>query len=82
MGISQQKLISIKVTKLKNLIDLEIDFSGSPVTAILGPNGNGKSTVLHALACAYQPMEMGENHKFSNFSYQVLMRSGMIPTLK
>lgn len=65
--ISQQKLESLKVRKLKNLIELELDFEGSPVTAILGPNGNGKSTVLHALACAYQPVAKGENLKFSNF---------------
>lgn len=67
MSISQQKLDSLRVRKLKNLIELDIDFKGAPVTAILGPNGNGKSTVLHALACAYQPVESGENHKFSNF---------------
>lgn len=67
MAVSQQKLKSLKVRKLKNLIELEIDFSGSPVTAILGPNGNGKSTVLHALACAYRPINNGESHKFSNF---------------
>ena len=65
--ISQQKLELLKVRKLKNLIELELDFEGSPVTAILGPNGNGKSTVLHALACAYQPVTNGDNLKFSNF---------------
>ncbi|MGL0932641.1 AAA family ATPase [Vibrio vulnificus] len=65
--ISQQKLKSLYVRKLKNLIELNIDFEGAPVTAILGPNGNGKSTVLHALACAYQPVSNGENLKFSNF---------------
>lgn len=65
--ICKQKLESIKIRKLKNLIELELDFEGSPVTAILGPNGNGKSTVLHALACAFQPVDKGENLKFSNF---------------
>lgn len=67
MTVSQQKLESLYVRKLKNLTDVNIDLRGSPVTAILGPNGNGKSTVLHALACAYQPINKGENHKFSNF---------------
>jgi AAA15 family ATPase/GTPase len=67
MTISNQKLKSIKFTKLKNLISLDIDFNGSPVTAILGPNGNGKSTILHAIACVYQPVTNGENHKFSEF---------------
>jgi predicted ATPase len=67
MPISQQKLSSLHVSKLKNLVDLDICFDGAPITAILGSNGNGKSTVLHALACAYQPNTSGENHKFSNF---------------
>ena len=67
MPISQQKLHTLTISKLKSIVDLEIDFTGSPVTAILGPNGNGKSTVLHALACAFQPIKHGENHKFSNF---------------
>ncbi|MEZ8414506.1 AAA family ATPase [Vibrio splendidus] len=65
--ICQQKLESLKVRKLKNLIELDLNFEGALVTAILGPNGNGKSTVLHALACAYQPIDKGENLKFSNF---------------
>ena len=65
--ISQQVIHSIKIKELKNLIDLEMSFEGSPVTAILGPNGNGKSTVLHALACAFEPNTDGENYKFSSF---------------
>lgn len=67
MAVSQQRLVSLHVLKLKNLVDLDIDFNDSPVTAVLGPNGNGKSTVLHILACAFQPSNKGENHKFSNF---------------
>jgi energy-coupling factor transporter ATP-binding protein EcfA2 len=67
MPITQQQLHSIKIHSLKNLVDLEMSFDGLPVTAILGPNGNGKSTVLHALACAFQPVSDGENYKFSSF---------------
>ena len=68
MPISQQVIHSIKVKSLKNLVELEMSFDGSPVTAILGPNGNGKSTVLHALACAFKPIaDDGENYKFSSF---------------
>lgn len=67
MSITQQQLHSIKIYGLKNIVDLNMSFDGSPVTAILGPNGNGKSTVLHALACAFQPAENGENYKFSSF---------------
>ncbi len=67
MPISQQILHSMHVTKLKNIIDLDISFEGSKVTAILGPNGNGKSTILHILACLFSPNESGENFKFSSF---------------
>ena len=68
MPITQQVIHSIKVKSLKNLVGLEMSFDGSPVTAILGPNGNGKSTVLHALACAFKPINAdGENYKFSSF---------------
>jgi len=67
MAITQQQLHLIKIFNLKNLVDLEMSFDGLPVTAILGPNGNGKSTVLHALACAFKPLSNGENYKFSSF---------------
>jgi ABC-type lipoprotein export system ATPase subunit/uncharacterized protein YqgV (UPF0045/DUF77 family) len=69
MKKNQQKLLSLKVKKLKNLIDLDIDFNieHSNVTAILGPNGCGKSTILHLLASAYKPISQGEKYKFSNF---------------
>ncbi|HEY9030700.1 MAG TPA: AAA family ATPase [Kangiella sp.] len=67
MPITQQVLHSLNVVSLKNLTGLEISFEPSAVTAILGPNGNGKSTILHALACAFSPNEHGEDYKFSWF---------------
>lgn len=69
MAISQQRLHGIKISALKGLRNLDMSFTGSNVTAILGPNGNGKSTILHALAAAFRPAEgdAGENYKFSNF---------------
>jgi len=67
MKITQQVLHSLNIVRLKNIVDLNIDFDGSPITAILGPNGNGKSTILHALACAFEPVLDGENYKFSSF---------------
>lgn len=67
MAISQQTIHSMNVKYLKNLVELEISFEPSPVTAILGPNGNGKSTILHALACAFSPSDEGEDYKFSSF---------------
>lgn len=68
MAISQQNIQSIYIKELKNIRELELSFEGKKVTGILGPNGNGKSTILHALACAFQPLnDNGENYKFSNF---------------
>lgn len=68
-NISQQRLLSIKITKLKQLEDFECDFDiNHNITAILGINGCGKSTVLHALACCFKPCNgNGENYKFSAF---------------
>lgn len=77
MAISKQKISHLQVTNLKNIKNLELSFLDKPVTAILGPNGNGKSTILHALACAFQPnttanpvdgeINPGENYKFSKW---------------
>ena len=67
MAVSQQILHSIHIKTLKGIIDLDVSFEGSSVTAILGPNGNGKSTILHALACAFSPSQDGEDYKFSWF---------------
>jgi len=67
MAISNQFVHRINIVKLKSIKDLEMSFDGHNVTGILGPNGNGKSTILHALACAFQPLSGGDNIKFSNF---------------
>jgi len=69
MVVSQQKVISLEIENLKNLHDFEIDFENHPLTAILGVNGCGKSTILHALACCYKPINESEstNYKFSYF---------------
>lgn len=68
MATSQQKLKSLYIEQLKNLKDFEIDFDGNQLTAILGPNCSGKSTILHALACIYKPINNDSiNYKFSQF---------------
>lgn len=41
--------------RLKRLQDVVIDLPSKGVIAIMGENGIGKSTVLHALACIYKP---------------------------
>jgi len=68
MNISQQRLHKLEILKIKNIRDLCISFETKNVTAILGPNGYGKSTILHVLACCFQPAnEKQEDYKFSNF---------------
>ena len=67
MAKSQQVLKKIKIENLKGLIDLEIDFTEKPLVAILGPNGIGKSTILHAIACVNNPVTGTVNHRLSEF---------------
>ena len=67
MPVSQQKTKSITVTKLKSLEDCEISL-GESLTAVMGTNCSGKTTVLHALACAYKPPATGgEDYRFPMF---------------
>ena len=45
-------LIGVALEKIRGFTDSRVDFE-FPVTAIIGPNGGGKTTVLGAAACAY-----------------------------
>lgn len=70
MPISQQVTHSISISRLKGIWSLdEIRFDEKPLTAILGPNGCGKSTILHALACCYKPLDDfdQQNWQFRDF---------------
>ncbi|MBK8357824.1 MAG: ATP-binding cassette domain-containing protein [Comamonadaceae bacterium] len=49
------KIVKAEFIKLKRLKDLTIEFPEKGVVALMGENGIGKSTVLHALACVYRP---------------------------
>jgi predicted ATPase len=67
MPISEQILKQVHFHQLKGLTDLSIDFTEKPLTAILGPNGIGKSTILHAIACINNPVAGTVNHRLSEF---------------
>lgn len=59
-------LKSIYYKKLKGLENITINFSET-LTAIMGVNGIGKSTILHSLACLYQPHKNGKYFRFVQF---------------
>lgn len=45
-------LVSVRLEKIRFFRGAQINFD-FPVTALIGPNGGGKSTILGAAACAY-----------------------------
>ena len=59
-------LKTIYYKKLKGLENITITFS-EVLTAIMGVNGIGKSTILHSLACLYQPKNNGQRYNFVQF---------------
>ena len=76
-SILQPRIVirNLHIDSLKGLRDVDIPFQG-PLTAIMGVNGSGKSTVLHALACMFSPpeetgrvhgLQIAENYKFPFF---------------
>lgn len=64
-----QRVNRILIDKLKGLNNLDLEFGDKPLTAIMGVNGCGKSTILHALACCYRPYNIVDstNYIFSQF---------------
>lgn len=67
-NILPQSLKTLKISNLKGLHNLEIDFQDKEVMAIFGVNGSGKTTILHVLACLFkQHTGMGENNRFPRF---------------
>ncbi len=57
---------SVYFKHLKGLKDVKIEFK-KPLTAIMGVNGAGKTTVIHSLACIYRPDGNGEDHRFPEY---------------
>ncbi|NYA15562.1 AAA family ATPase [Serratia fonticola] len=67
---AQLRLKEIQIQSLKGISDCTITFiADKKVTAIMGMNGSGKSTIIHALACCYKPRgaTSKENNRFSDF---------------
>jgi predicted ATPase len=48
----------VRLTKVRGFSGAGVSFD-FPVTALIGPNGGGKSTVLGAAACAYKSIKPG-----------------------
>jgi predicted ATPase len=54
-GSYKQYLLSIRLEKIRMFRGAQINFD-FPVTALIGPNGGGKSTVIGAAACTYSTL--------------------------
>lgn len=62
----KHELKDICIENLKGIKNLDINIK-KPLTAIMGVNGAGKSTIIHALACINTPYDRGDDYKFSFF---------------
>ena len=49
-------LVRLKMLKLRSFLDTSVSFD-FPVTALVGPNGGGKTTILGAAATAYESVK-------------------------
>ncbi len=69
----QQVLKKIHIDNLKGIKDMDFNLGDKPVTGIFGPNGCGKSTILHVLLCLYKPKEGSTrtNYRYSDFFISV-----------
>lgn len=55
-GNYKQYLSSLRLEKIRMFKGAQINFD-FPVTALIGPNGGGKSTIIGAAACAYNVVQ-------------------------
>ncbi|MEA5014242.1 MAG: AAA family ATPase [Candidatus Limiplasma sp.] len=70
MEIHGQYVEKLGITRLKGLKKVDIDFSSDKrMIALMGVNGCGKSTVIHALSCCYRPPVGSQNtdYRFPRF---------------
>ncbi|MCK7595303.1 AAA family ATPase [Pseudomarimonas salicorniae] len=68
MILQQPKVERIEIDQLKSIVDLSLELDRCPLTGIMGSNRSGKTTVLHALACAFSPATPGSSdYRFPTF---------------
>ncbi|WP_025739027.1 AAA family ATPase [Salinivibrio socompensis] len=64
------RLKKLHIENLKGINDFTLVFdSAKNVTAVVGVNGSGKSTIIHALACAYKPKGNKTSKDFNRLSH-------------
>lgn len=81
---AQLRLKEIQIQSLKGISNCTINFpADKKVTAIMGMNGSGKSTIIHALACCYKPRTATskENNRFSDFLLRMMITTGVTVAL-
>lgn len=53
----KQYLVSLRLERAQIFTGAQLRFD-FPVTALIGPNGGGKTTILGALACVHRPKDV------------------------
>lgn len=68
LGYKKGMILRVKMVNFLTYDECEV-FPGPKLNVILGPNGTGKSTIMHAvcLACAGSPATVGRSPKLSQF---------------
>jgi ABC-type lipoprotein export system ATPase subunit len=68
---SHGTISKLDLIKIKKFRETHLELPESGIVAIMGANGSGKSTILHVLACLYQPDKLinitQEIYKWSRF---------------
>ncbi len=59
----------VKIRKLKGFIGVNFELEAPGLTFLMGENGIGKSSILHALACSFRPEnpEEAQDHRWPSF---------------
>lgn len=55
--MAHNAIASLKIGHLQRLRNIELELPEVGVTALVGVNGSGKSTIIRALACTFQPRQ-------------------------